>query len=68
MKKYILFIALTIFFQNAPAQKFDKLAQIPPMGWNSWNKFGCDVSEKLIMGIADAIGTTLICSKLEMAG
>jgi alpha-galactosidase len=28
------------------------------MGWNSWNKFGCDVSESLIKGIADAMVTT----------
>ena len=26
----------------------DSLAQTPPMGWNSWNKFGCNVSEDLI--------------------
>ncbi len=55
MKKngiWILFILLTI---NASAQKFDELAQTPPMGWNSWNKFGCDVSEKLIMEIADSM-------------
>jgi len=25
------------------------------MGWNSWNKFGCDVSEKLIKSVADAM-------------
>ncbi len=25
------------------------------MGWNSWNKFGCNVSEKLIEGAADAL-------------
>ena len=25
------------------------------MGWNSWNKFGCDVSDKLIREMADAI-------------
>ena len=29
------------------------LARTPPMGWNSWNKFGCDVSESLIRGVAD---------------
>jgi alpha-galactosidase len=23
------------------------LARTPPMGWNSWNKFGCNVSDKL---------------------
>ena len=27
------------------------------MGWNSWNKFGCNVSETLIMGVADAISS-----------
>lgn len=35
--------------------EFDKLAPTPPMGWNSWNKFGCNVSEKLIKEMADAI-------------
>jgi alpha-galactosidase len=34
------------------------LAQTPPMGWNSWNRFGCDVSENLIKSIADAIVTS----------
>jgi alpha-galactosidase len=31
------------------------LAQTPPMGWNSWNKFGCNVSEDLIRQTADAM-------------
>ncbi|HSG80821.1 MAG TPA: alpha-galactosidase [Gemmatimonadota bacterium] len=31
------------------------LAMTPPMGWNSWNGFGCDVSEQLIMETADAM-------------
>jgi len=31
------------------------LAKTPPMGWNSWNKFGCNVSEQLIREAADAI-------------
>ena len=31
------------------------LALTPPMGWNSWNKFGCNVSEDLIKSMADAI-------------
>ena len=33
------------------------LAQTPPMGWNSWNKFGCNVSDKLIREIADAMAS-----------
>jgi alpha-galactosidase len=31
------------------------LALSPPMGWNSWNKFGCNVSERLIRETADAM-------------
>jgi alpha-galactosidase len=34
------------------------LAKTPPMGWNSWNKFGCNVSEQLIRSVADAMVTT----------
>ena len=31
------------------------LGGTPPMGWNSWNTFGCSPSESLIKGIADAM-------------
>ena len=31
------------------------LAPTPPMGFNTWNKFACDVSEELVRGIADAM-------------
>ena len=34
------------------------LALTPPMGWNSWNKFGCNVSEQLIEQAADALVST----------
>jgi len=40
------------------------LAQTPPMGWNSWNKFACDVSEKLIKETADA----MVSSGMQAAG
>lgn len=55
--KLTVFISLLLFC-TAQAQKFDQLAQTPPMGWNSWNKFGCDVSEGLIKEVADALVTT----------
>lgn len=55
MKRLTLLIFTLALFLSASAQKFENLAQTPPMGWNSWNKFGCDVSEKLIMEIADAM-------------
>ena len=31
------------------------LAKTPPMGWNSWNTFGANISEQLIMETADAM-------------
>jgi alpha-galactosidase len=34
------------------------LALTPPMGWNSWNKFGCNVSEDMIKDMADAVVKT----------
>lgn len=38
----------------APAAALnDGLALTPPMGFNDWNSFGCNVSETLIKGIAD---------------
>jgi alpha-galactosidase len=34
------------------------LALTPPMGWNSWNKFGCNVNESLIKETAAALVRT----------
>jgi alpha-galactosidase len=38
--------------------KYKGLALTPPMGWNSWNKFACNVDEKMIKEIADAMVST----------
>ncbi len=42
--------------QSSPSYR-NELAITPPMGWNSWNKFQCVVSDKLIREIADAMVT-----------
>lgn len=34
------------------------LGATPPMGWNSWNKFACDISEALAKETADAMVST----------
>jgi len=34
------------------------LARTPPMGWNSWNKFGQEIDDKTVRQIADALVTT----------
>lgn len=31
------------------------VARTPPMGWNSWNTFGCDINETLIRQMTDAM-------------
>jgi alpha-galactosidase len=33
------------------------LAQTPQMGWNSWNKFHCDISQQLVMDTADKMAS-----------
>ncbi len=40
------------------------LAPTPPMGWNSWNKFGCRIDENLIRETADA----MVSSGMSEAG
>ena len=37
------------------AQKWEKLADTPQMGWSTWNKFQGNISEEIIKGIADAM-------------
>src|SRR5262245_55884117 len=48
----------------APAAPGVALAQTPPMGFNDWNAFGCDVNEKLIKETADFF----VSSGLKEAG
>lgn len=62
--KRILLLIFCIIGANAYAQKFEKLALTPPMGWNSWNRFACDVNEKLIRETADA----MVASGMKDAG
>ncbi|TDC25658.1 NPCBM/NEW2 domain-containing protein [Kribbella albertanoniae] len=40
------------------------LAPTPPMGWNSWNTFACDINEALIRDTADA----MVSSGMAAAG
>ena len=34
------------------------VAATPPMGWNSWNTFGCNITEQIIKAQADALVST----------
>jgi len=58
-----LLLVLVVLSSNVHALD-NGLALTPPMGWNSWNKFECDVSESLIKEMADA----LVSSGMKDAG
>jgi alpha-galactosidase len=65
MKRILLAVAcIALTATGARAQKFNDLARTPPMGWNSWNRFQCNVSEQLIRETADAI----VSSGMKAAG
>ena len=53
----VLFAVILAAGQASAQNQRDSLAQTPPMGWNSWNKFACNVSEDLIKSVADAMAT-----------
>jgi alpha-galactosidase len=57
MKRVVSLLAMVLLITvaTARAQKYEELAETPPMGWNSWNHFGCDVNEILIRETADAM-------------
>jgi alpha-galactosidase len=50
----LLVTGLSVVLAAAPAQALDNgLAKTPPMGFNDWNSFGCNVDEQLIKQTAD---------------
>jgi len=56
--RFLLFVAplaLLGLTRVAPPVLDNGVARTPPMGWNSWNHFGCDVSAQLIRETADAM-------------
>jgi len=62
-----LLLAVSVYFAICNplfAQKFEELAQTPPMGWNSWNTFQTNIDEPLLKGMVD----TYISSGMKDAG
>jgi alpha-galactosidase len=57
MHRFLAAALVAAFITVAPATPAlavdDGLARTPPMGFNDWNAFGCDVSEELIKQTAD---------------
>jgi alpha-galactosidase len=63
MKGLIVALALAAA-AGAHAQKFAGMAVTPPMGWSSWNRFGCELNEQVIRETADAV----VSSGMRAAG
>jgi len=52
----LLLSGATAVLGGPAAQALDNgVARTPPMGWNSWNTFGCNINETLIRQMADAM-------------
>jgi alpha-galactosidase len=52
----LLLASVTTVVGTTPAQALENgVARTPPMGWNSWNTFGCNINETLIRQMADAM-------------
>ncbi|WP_309114214.1 cellulose binding domain-containing protein [Saccharothrix sp.] len=47
-------VTAVVHTQSAQALE-NGVARTPPMGWNSWNTFGCNINETLIRQMADAM-------------
>jgi alpha-galactosidase len=48
-------IASSVVSVLAVNTKTDGIALKPPMGWNSWNSFKCDITEKDVRIAADEL-------------
>jgi len=67
MNYTMIFLALLAGFSpnlHPPQPAALALADRPPMGWNSWNRFGCKIDENLIRQTADA----MVASGMKAAG
>ncbi|NWF89324.1 MAG: glycoside hydrolase family 27 protein [Ignavibacteriaceae bacterium] len=61
---YLVALVFIITYNTSFAQKFENLALTPPMGWNSWNHFACDINENIIKQMADK----MVSSGMKDAG
>ena len=52
MRVLLTLLALALTPAPALAQKIEGLALTPPMGWNSWNHYGCNIDEQLIRDLS----------------
>jgi alpha-galactosidase len=52
---HLSILVISILFIQKSAAVDNGVGRTPPMGWNTWNKFGCDISYDIIKDNADKI-------------
>lgn len=57
MSKSYLLVIVMLATALLHAQKYPDLAPTPPMGWNSWNFFNCNINEEKVKHMADAMAS-----------
>jgi alpha-galactosidase len=58
-RRRLTMLAILILFAacEVPSMRAQELAATPPMGWNSWNHFGCKVTDAIVREQARAMAT-----------
>lgn len=55
----LILLSLQLANSLLPVSAVDNgLARTPPLGWNSWNRFQCDISEETILSAANSLVST----------
>lgn len=70
-RRLILSIVFLVLFAPGLPALDDGLARTPPMGWNSWNKIGCNVNEDAVCKAADSMvktGTKALADYVHSVG
>lgn len=57
MKQLRLLFPVVVLFSSLAFGQSTKVAQTPPMGWNSWNLFACKVNDQVVRAAADAMAS-----------
>jgi alpha-galactosidase len=70
-KQFLLVMTVILMFQgcsttDSPSQHPNK--ETPPMGWNSWNSFGFDVTEEIVKQIADYMAENMLEYRMGIPG
>lgn len=62
-KSIVYVLTLILLIYNPLVALDNGLGRTPPMGWNSWNHFACNINETVIRETADLLVSTGLAAK-----